>query len=85
VAPQQKRSISFPADLDRAVESAAEVEGTSVSAWLAAAAGHRLRIEAGWHALEAWEADNGRLSADELTAGRRRARALLDAAEREAV
>lgn len=80
MAPSSKRSISLPPELDAAVEQAAALAGTSISAWLAETAAHRLRLEAGWHGIEAWESDNGRLTVEELAEGRRRARALLDAA-----
>ena len=77
MAARPKRSISLPPELDAAIEVAATLEGTSFSGWLAQTAAHRLRIEQGWEGIEAWEADNGRLTADELAEGRRRARAML--------
>lgn len=80
MAVRPKRSISLPPDLDAAVEAAAALQGASVSRWLADAAAHRLRIEAGWEGVEAWESDNGRLTPEELAEGRRRARALLEEA-----
>jgi hypothetical protein len=76
-----KRSITLPPELDAAVEAAAAREGSSVSAWLAASAAHRLGIDAGWEGVDAWEADHGRLTAAELAEGRARARAVLAAAE----
>lgn len=72
-----KRSISLPASIDEAVEAAATLEGTSVSSWIAAAVAARLGIEAGWLGIEEWEADNGRLTAEERADGRRRAEASL--------
>ena len=73
-----KRSISLPGDLAVAVEAAAAAEGTSVSAWLAVSAAHRLRIEAGRAALTEWEAEHGQLTDAELAEGRARADRLLD-------
>lgn len=72
-----KRSISLPGDLAEQIEAAAAAEGTSVSAWLAQSAAHRLRMEAGRRALAEWEAEHGALSQDELAEGQARAAALL--------
>ncbi|MBI4936405.1 MAG: hypothetical protein HY828_21205 [Actinobacteria bacterium] len=47
MAQRQKRSISLPADLAAAIDQAATAEGTTVSAWIADTAAHRLRIDAG--------------------------------------
>jgi hypothetical protein len=77
VAQRHKRSISLPPGISDAVDAAAEAEGTTVSAWLAEAANHRLRLEAGWQGLAEWEAENGALTFEELALGRARARALL--------
>jgi hypothetical protein len=77
VAQRHKRSISLPPDLDRQIEAAAAESGTTVSAWLAATAAHRLRLEAGRRAIAEWEADNGALTAEELADGLARARALI--------
>lgn len=82
MADRPKRSISLPADLDAAMEQAARTKGVSVSGWIAETIGHRLAIEAGWQEIEAWEADNGRLTAAELAEGRARAAASIEAAER---
>ncbi|MCU1357503.1 MAG: hypothetical protein JWM89_2921 [Acidimicrobiales bacterium] len=75
-----KRSISLPPELDEAVEAAAALQGTTFSGWLAQTAAHRLKIEAGWLGIEEWEADNGRLTAQELAEGRRQAQEDLAAA-----
>lgn len=75
-----KRSISLPAELDAAIEDAATLQGISFSGWLAQTAAHRLRLDAGWLGIEEWEADNGRLTAEELAEGRRRAKEGIDAA-----
>ena len=47
MAQRQKRSISLPSDLADAIDQAATAEGTTVSAWIAETATHRLRIDAG--------------------------------------
>jgi hypothetical protein len=74
---REKRSISMPPELARAVEEAARAEGTTFSAWLARTAAHRLKLEAGRQAIAEWEQENGALTAAELAEGRARARALL--------
>jgi hypothetical protein len=82
VAQRHKRSISLPPELDQAVEHAAVAAGTSVSAWLAETAAHRLLLEAGRKGIAAWEKDNGPLTADELAEGLERARRLLGRSRR---
>jgi hypothetical protein len=87
MAQREKRSISLPPELARAVEEAAQAEGTTFSAWLAQTAAHRLKLEAGRQALAEWERGNGPLTEAELTEGRARARSSLgrtsaDTAER---
>lgn len=77
VAQREKRSISLPADLAEAIDRAAKAEGTTVSAWIAATAAHRLRLEAGRQGIEEWERENGPLTPEELAEGRARARASL--------
>ncbi len=77
MAQRQKRSISLPAELADAIDRAASSEGTTVSGWLAETAAHRLRMDAGRRAIAEWEADNGALTAEELSEGLARARALL--------
>jgi hypothetical protein len=77
MAQRHKRSISLPPDLDRQIEAAAAESGTTVSAWLATTAAHRLRLEAGRRAIAEWEADHGSLTTEELADGLARARALL--------
>lgn len=77
MATRQKRSISLPPELADAIEQAAERDGTTVSAWIAATAAHRLRLEAGRQGVAAWERQHGVLTPDELAEGLARARALL--------
>ena len=77
MAQRKKRSISLPPDLARAVDNAAQDEGTTFSAWLAQTAAHRLKLDAGRQAIAEWELENGPLTPSELAAGWARARALL--------
>jgi hypothetical protein len=77
MAQREKRSISMPPELARAVDEAARAEGTTFSAWLARTAAHRLKLEAGRQAIAEWERENGALTAAELAEGRSRARASL--------
>lgn len=74
---REKRSISLPPDLASAIDAAAQAEGTSVSGWIANAAAHRLRLDAGRRGIGEWEQENGALTANELAEGLARARALL--------
>ena len=77
MAVRQKRSISLPPDLAEDIGRAATQEGTTVSAWLAETAAHRLRLEAGRRGIAEWERRYGPLTAEELADGLARARALL--------
>ena len=77
MAQRQKRSISLPAELSDAIDQAATAEGTTVSAWIAATAAHRLRIDAGRHGVAEWERQHGALTSEELADGLARARAVL--------
>jgi hypothetical protein len=77
MAQREKRSISLPPDLARAVEQAARAEGTTFSGWLAETAAHRLKLEAGRQAIVEWERENGPLTEAELADGLARARASL--------
>lgn len=76
--PQRdKRSISMPPELARAVEEAARAEGLTFSAWLTRTAAHRLKLDAGRKALAEWEQENGPLTAEERAEGWARARRSL--------
>ena len=77
VAQRQKRSISLPSDLADAIDIAATAEGTTVSAWIAETAAHRLRLDAGRQGVAEWERQHGTLTADEVADGLARARAML--------
>ena len=77
MAQREKRSVSLPPDLARAVEQDAKAEGTTFSAWLAQTAAHRLKLEAGRQAIAEWERENGPLTEAELADGLARARSSL--------
>jgi hypothetical protein len=77
MAQREKRSISLPPDLAADIEAAAAAESTTVSAWIAATARRRLRLEAGRQGIAAWEREHGALTAEELAEGLAQARALL--------
>jgi len=61
-----KLSVSFDPDLGDAVRAAARQRGGGLSRWLADAAAAKLRTEALADFLDAWEAEHGPLTADEL-------------------
>src|ERR1700689_5034570 len=77
MAQREKRSISLPPELARAVDDAARAEGTTFSAWLAQTAAHRLKLEVGRQAIAEWELENGPLTEAELADGLARARPSL--------
>jgi hypothetical protein len=62
-----KLSVSFDPDLGDAVRSAAKRSGRGLSGWLAEAAAAQLRAEALAAFLDQWEAENGALTAEELS------------------
>ena len=64
-------SITMDPDLGKSVREAAARSGSSVSAWLAAAAVDRLRNELLGAALDAWEAESTPFSDKELDAAAR--------------
>ena len=77
MAQRDKRSVSFPPDLAKAIDAAAAESGTSFSAWIADTASHRLRLDDGRRGVAEWEAEHGPLSEQELAEGLARARELL--------
>lgn len=62
-----KLSVSFDPNLGDAVRAAARQRGGGVSRWLAEAAAAKLRAEALSAFLDAWEAEHGALTSDELS------------------
>jgi len=69
-----KRSVSLDDKVAEQVEAAAAEDGVSFSAWLSSAAQDRLLLREGLRGICEWEADAGRLTADERAVGE----ALLD-------
>ena len=77
MAQREKRSISLPPDLAAEIDRAAAAEGTTVSAWIASTAAHRLRLDTGRRGIAEWERQHGTLTTEELADGLARARAIL--------
>jgi hypothetical protein len=70
--PAVKLAVTVDADVHAKVVDAAEAEGTSVSAWITAAARRALLVRDGLAAVADWEAEHGALSEAELEAARAR-------------
>jgi hypothetical protein len=68
VAEVDRFSVSMPPEIGSAVRDAAARQGTSVSAWVTEAAARRLRNDLLGEALDAWEAEDGPFTEQELTA-----------------
>ena len=64
-------SISLAAELGDEVRKAARKAGTGLSTWLAEAAAAKLRTEALQEFLDAWEREQGPLTAGELARAER--------------
>jgi len=67
-----KLAVTVDADVHAKVVDAAEAEGTSVSAWITAAARRALLVRDGLAAVAEWEAEHGALTQAELDAARSR-------------
>ena len=67
-----KLAVTVDADVHAKVVVAAEAEGTSVSAWITAAARRALVARDGLAAVAEWEAEHGALTQAELEAARSR-------------
>ena len=65
-------AITVDRDVHARILSAVEAEGSSISAWLTAAARQALRVRDGPAAVAEWEAEHGALTEDELEAARKR-------------
>jgi len=61
-----KMSVSFDGKLGDEVRSAARKAGTGLSSWLAEAAEAKLRADALREFVDAWEAEQGPLTVEEL-------------------
>lgn len=70
--PAVKLAVTVDADVHAKVLDAAAAEGTSVSAWITAAARRALLIRDGLAAVAEWEAEHGALTQAEIDAARSR-------------
>jgi hypothetical protein len=70
--PAVKLAVTVDADVHARVLDAAAAEGTSVSAWITAAARRALLVRDGLTAVAEWEAQHGPLTHAELEAARSR-------------
>jgi hypothetical protein len=66
--PAVKLAVTVDADVHAKVLDAAEAEGTSVSAWITAAARRALLVRDGLAAVAEWEADHGAFTEAEIAA-----------------
>jgi hypothetical protein len=71
-SPAVKLAITVDRDVHAKILNAAEAEGSSISAWITAAARHALRVRDGLGAVAEWEAEHGPLTEEELEAARTR-------------
>lgn len=69
--PAVKLAVTVDADVHAKVLDAAAAEGTSVSAWLTAAARRALLLRDGLAAVAEWEAEHGAFTEKELEAARK--------------
>jgi hypothetical protein len=67
-----KLAVTVDSDVHAKVLDAAEAEGTSVSAWITAAARRALLVRDGLAAVREWEAEHGPLTPAELETARTR-------------
>lgn len=68
--PAVKLAVTVDADVHAKVLDAARADGTSVSAWITAAARNALIVRDGLLAVAEWEAEHGSLTPAELEAAR---------------
>jgi len=68
--PVDRFSVTMNPELGAAVREAAQRAGMSVSGWLAAAAAAKVRNALLGAALDAWDAEDGPLTDEELDAAR---------------
>ena len=83
-SPAVKLAITVDRDVHAKILSAVEAEGSSVSAWITAAARQALRVREGLAAVAEWEAEHGTLTETELEAARDRLERGAPAAKRRA-
>lgn len=77
--PSPKLAITIDPEVHENILKAAAREGLSVSAWMTIAAREALLRRAGLAAVEQWEKQHGRFTADEMDEARRRVRAQIRA------
>lgn len=75
--PSPKMAITVDPDVHQDILVAAARERVSVSAWMTAAAREALRRRAGLAAVDRWEKQHGRFTAEEMTEARQRVREQL--------
>ncbi len=70
--PSPKLAITIDPAVHESVLAAAASQGLSVSAWMTMAARETLLRQAGLAAVEQWEKQHGRFTAEEMDEARRR-------------
>ena len=75
--PSPKLAITIDPDIHENILAAAARDRVSVSAWMTGAAREALQRRAGLAAVALWEAQHGRLTAEEMNAARRNVRAQI--------
>lgn len=75
--PSPKIAMTVDPDVYEHVVAAANKDGLSISAWMTNAAREALKRRAGLAAVEEWEKQHGRFTAEEMAEARRRVRAEL--------
>ena len=75
--PSPKLAITVDPDIHENIIAAATRDGLSISAWMTVAAREALQRRAGLEAVELWEKQHGRFTAEELDEARRNVRAQI--------
>ena len=75
--PSPKLAITVDPDIHENIIAAATRDGLSISAWMTVAAREALQRRAGLEAVELWEKQHGRFTAEELDEARRSVRAQI--------
>lgn len=75
--PSPKLAITIDPDVHKNILAAAARDRVSVSAWMTSAAREALQRRAGLAAVAEWEAQHGRLTAEEMNEARRNVRAQI--------
>ena len=80
--PSPKLAITVDPDIHESILAAAARDRMSVSAWITAAAREALQRRAGLAAVDQWEKQHGRFTAEEIDEARRSVRAQLRTSRR---